>query len=178
MNVAKLTEEQIKAAFRTDVLERAEGSVGQFHDCTVKGGDIFGKITGNHGSYSAALYTSKSPLTFSCTCKYGAEGCKHTAALGLTFLYSPWLFKCSEKIDRKQLSSIEDIHFYTSVTPLKQIIDELRTSGVGLAKLSELTKLSSQQISAALRSSENGLSNPTSDLLKFASLYVLDHQSK
>ncbi|MDR2401784.1 MAG: hypothetical protein LBD73_09070 [Deferribacteraceae bacterium] len=178
MNVAKLTEEQIKAAFRAEVLERAEGSIGQFQDCTVKGGDLFGKITGNHGSYSVSLYTSKTPLSFSCTCRSGSEGCKHAAALGLTFIYSPWLFTCAEKIDRAELTSVEDIHFYISVTPLKQIIDELRSAGIGLAKLSELTKLSSQQISAAVRSSEKGLAGSSGDLLKLASLYVLEHQAR
>jgi uncharacterized Zn finger protein len=174
MNIAKLTEEQIKAAFRAEVLERAEGSIGQFHDCVVKGGDLFGKISGNHGSYNVAIYTSQNPLEFSCTCRQGAEGCKHSAALGLTFIYSPWCFSCSEKIDRKELVSIEDILFYISVTPLKQIIDELRAAGVGSAKLAELTKLSSQQISAAVRSSENGQPASTSALLKLASLYILE----
>jgi hypothetical protein len=177
MNVAKLTEEQIKAAFSADVLERAEGSIGQFRDCSVKGGDLFGKITGNHGSYSVALYTSKTPPGFSCTCRHGAEGCKHSAALGLTFIYSPWLFVCDEKIDRKELISLEDIRFYISVTPLRRILDELKTMGVSLAKLSELTNIPSQQISAAVRSSESGTPNAITDLLKLASLYLLERSA-
>ena len=176
MNVAKLTEEQLRTAFPLDTLSRGEGSVGQFYDCVVKNGDLHGKIKGNHGIYNVTLYTSKTPFTGECNCK-NAIKCKHSAALGLSYLYTPWVFKCEDKIDRTDLKTIDDIQYYVAMTPLKQFVDELITRNITVTKLAEITRIPLQQISTAIHDSENGTQNTFADLLKLASLYLLDNDA-
>ena len=173
MNVAKLTEEQLRAAFPFEVFSRGEGSVGQFYDCTVKNGNLYGKIRGNHGVYNAVLYTSETPLRGECNCK-NATQCKHTVALGLSYLCTPWIFKNEDKIDRSNLKSIDDIQFYVATTPLRQLIDELKDRKISLSKLAEISRISLQQISAALKDSENNTPHTLSDVLKLACLYLLE----
>ncbi len=176
MNVAKLTEEQLRTAFSPDVLLRAEGSVGQFSDCTVKNGDLHGKIKGNHGVYNVTLYTSKTPPTGECNCKNGSahEPCKHAAALGLSYIYTPWIFKSEDRIDRSGFKTIDDIQFYVAITPLRQFVDELRSRDISLSKLAEISRIPLQQISTAVKDSESGTPHTLTDILKLASLYLLD----
>ncbi|MDR0453751.1 MAG: hypothetical protein LBH05_02945 [Deferribacteraceae bacterium] len=173
MNVAKLTEDQLRTTFPFEALSRGEGSVGQFYDCIVKNGDLYGKIKGNHGVYNAVLYTSRTPLTGECNCKT-TDLCKHTAALGLSYLYTPWVFKCEDNIDRANLKNIDDIQFYVAMTPLRQFVNELKEQKIALSKLAEITRIPLQQISAAIRDSENGTPHTLTDILKLAILYLLD----
>ena len=178
MNVAKLTEEQLKTAFSHEMLLRGEGSVGQFYDCTVKNGDLHGNIKGNHGVYNVTLYTSGAPVKGECNCKSAAyEPCKHAAALGLSYIYTPWVFKSEDKIDRSNLKSIDDIQFYVAITPLRQFVDELKAKNISLSKLAEISRIPLQQISTAVRDSENGTPHTLTDVLKLASLYLLDNSS-
>jgi len=176
MNVAKLTEEQLRTAFSLEALSRGEGSVGQFYDCVVKNGDLHGKIRGNHGIYNVNLHTSKTPLMGECNCKNMSQ-CKHAAALGLSYLYTPWVFKCEDKIDRANFKNIDDIQFYVAITPLRQILDELRQRNITVSKLAEITRIPLQQISSAVRDSENGTQNTLVYILKLASLYLLDNDA-
>ena len=176
MNVAKLTEEQLRTAFPFEILSRGEGSVGQFYDCTVKDGDLHGKIKGNHGVYNAILYTSNPQLKGECNCK-SAMPCKHVAALALSYLYTPWIFKSEDYIDRASLKSIDDIQFYVAVTPLRQIADELKERNISLSKLAEISRIPLQQISAAVKNSENGIPHTLTDILKLAALYLLENNA-
>jgi hypothetical protein len=175
MNVPKLTEEQLKAVFSPDVMQRAEGVVGQFHDCIVKDGDLHAKIKGNHGVYSIVLHTSKSPLQVEGTDTNTDGGStKHMAALGLSYIYTPWIFKCEDDIDRTELTTVDDIQFYTAITPLRQLVDEMKTHKIPLTKLAEITRIPLQHISQIVRDSENGISHGRTEALKLSCLYLLD----
>ena len=175
MNVPKLTEEQLKAVFAPDVMQRAEGVVGQFYDCIVKDGDLHAKIKGNHGFYQVTLRTSQSPLQADCTEKSSEQGsCKHMAALGLSYIYTPWVFKCEDCIDRNEFTSVDDIKFYVAITPLRQLLDELKSRQIPLSKLSEITRIPMQQISQVVRDSENGTTHTLTEALKLSCLYLLD----
>jgi uncharacterized Zn finger protein len=176
MKVAKLTEEQLRQDFAPEAVERAEGSVGQFFDCLVKNGDLHGKIRGNHGSYEVSLHTSKDTLSGQCECKASETGlCKHTAALGLSYIYTPWIFKSADKIDRKKLQSMEEIQFYIAITPLKSLLDELKEKrGVGLARFAELTKMPMQHLMQVIKNNEAGIPNSYTEMVKLSSMYLMD----
>ena len=173
MNVAKITEDQLRTAFPFEVLSRGEGSVGQFYDCKVKNGDLYGKIKGNHGVYGVTLCTSDPSLNGECNCKKN-KPCKHTAALGLSYLYTPWIFKSEDKIDRATLKGVDDIHFYVAITPLQQIADELKESGISVSKLAEITRIPLKQINEVIKKSESNMPHALTNALKLACLYLLD----
>jgi hypothetical protein len=175
MNVAKLTEDQLKAAFSADDLLRAEGSVGQFVNCTIKDGDLHGKIRGNHGVYDVTLKTSLSPIPAPVDKDEKHGSAKHAAALGLTYIYTPWVFKCEDCIDRKELASFDDISFYTAITPLRQLTNELKDINISLSKLAEITRIPLQQISAVIKDSDNGVPHALTEPLKMACLYLLEN---
>lgn len=179
MNVPRLTEEQLKTAFSPEDLQRAEGVVGQFYDCIVKNGDLNAKIKGNHGIYNVTLKTSQTPLQVECADKNTLTGsCKHLAALGLTYIYTPWVFKCEDNIDRAELSSVDDIQFYVSVTPLRQLVDELKAKGIPMSRLAEITRTTVHMISQVIRHSENGTPHILTDPLKFTCMYLLEKAGK
>ncbi len=178
MDVAKLSEDQLRAVFSPRVMERAEGSMGQFYDCIVKNGDLHATIRGNHGYYQVTLHTSKDPLTSECNCKSAAEGpCKHGAALGLSYIYTPWIFKCEDRIDRNKLQTVDDIHFYVSLTPLRQLLDELKAAGVSMTRFAELAGVTPQQISTVVKATESGAQHVMGEMLKMSCLYLLDHKA-
>ncbi len=178
MKVAKLTDEQLRAVFSSDIMERAEGSIGQFYECTVKDGNLHGTIRGNHGYYKASLITSKEPLQAICNCNASVDGpCKHTAALGLSYIYTPWIFKCEDDIDRKKLETIDDIHFYVSITPLRKLLEELKRSGIGVTKLADLVNITPQQVAMVVKVTDNGAQHMMGELLKMACIYLLDHKA-
>jgi hypothetical protein len=178
MNVAKLTEDQLRDSFSPEAAARAEGSMGQFYDCVVKNGDLHGKIRGNHGFYEVSLFTSKTPLSGQCGCKASSTGlCKHTAALGLSYIYTPWIFTSADKIDRRKLLSVDDIQFYISITPLKSLFDELRAKGISLTRFSELAKVPMQHISQVIKNSEAGIPHSLTEMMKLSCMYILDKES-
>jgi hypothetical protein len=175
MNIAKLTEEQLRATFPPDVLMRAEGSVGQFYNCTVRNGDLYGQIKGNHGTYDVTLRISQSPIPFENKKdeKYGSP--KHAAALGLTYIYTPWVFKSEDQIDRNNLKTFDDIQFYVAITPLRQLVNELKTVNISLGKLAELTRIPLNQISTVIKDSDNDIPHALTEPLKLACLYLLEN---
>lgn len=174
MKVPTLTEEQLKTSCSPEVLERAEGVVGQFSECSVQSGDLHGKIKGNHGVYDVALYTSGSYLKGSCNCEASVDGlCKHSAALGISYIYTPWIFSTTDKLNREKLKTVEDVQFYIAVTPLKALLDELRETGISTAALSEITRVPMQAIAQAVKTSES-VPSQMAELLKMASLYLLE----
>jgi hypothetical protein len=178
MNVAKLNEDQLRAVFAPREMDRAEGSIGQFYDCTVKNGDLHATIRGNHGYYQVTLYTSKNPIKSECNCKASADGpCKHGAALGLSYIYTPWVFRCEDHIDRNKLETVEDIHFYVSITPLRQLLDELKAAGFSVTRFSELVGVTPQQVAAVVKATEGGAQHMMGGMMKMACLYLLEHKA-
>jgi uncharacterized Zn finger protein len=134
-----------------------------------------GKIRGNHGIYDVELRIDTDPLTFNCQCSASKEMfCKHAAALGLTYIYTPWVFETSSKIERTNISNIEELHFYLRTTKLKTLLEELKKSNFTVAALSEITGISVQQISAIVKDDLNGKYHTLTAPLKFACLYLLE----
>lgn len=175
MQLIKLTEEQLRNISTGINLQRAENYVGKFFDCRLEGGLLKGKIKGNHGIYDVELRIDSDPLSFVCQCKTSKEMfCKHAAALGLTYIYTPWAFETDNKIERKSISSVEELQFFLRTTKMKTLLDELRKCCVGLAKLSELTGIPVQQISAITKDDLNGKYHTLTDPLKLSCLYLLD----
>ncbi|BAI80684.1 conserved hypothetical protein [Deferribacter desulfuricans SSM1] len=175
MKLLKLTEDQLRNICSPINLQRAENYVGKFFDCKIQDNTIYGKIKGNHGIYNVSLKIDSDPLEYSCECKTSKEMfCKHAAALGLTYIYTPWVFETDEKLERDQIKTLDELSFYLKTTKLKHLIDELRTKGVGIAKLAEITGISLQQIAAILKDDENDKYHVLTDPLKLACLYIIE----
>ncbi|MGA1847321.1 SWIM zinc finger family protein [Deferribacter abyssi] len=175
MKLLKLTEDQLRNICTPINLQRAENYVGKFFDCKIQDNIIVGKIKGNHGVYNVSLKIDSDPLEYSCECKTSKEMfCKHAAALGLTYIYTPWVFETDEKIERDSIKTLDELSFYLKTTKLKTLIDELRKKGVGVAKLSDLIGVSLQQIAAILKDEEKDKYHVLTDSIKLACLYILE----
>ncbi|WP_022850037.1 SWIM zinc finger family protein [Limisalsivibrio acetivorans] len=176
MQLPKLSEEQLKNISTPINLQRAENYVGKFVDCSIEGNVLKGTIKGNHGSYTSELVIDTDPIEFKCDCENAKEVfCKHAAALGLTYIYTPWVF-ASEKIERSKINSFEDIKFYIKTTTLKELIEELRGKSIGSAQIAELNGISLQQLSAIVKDDLSGKHHTLTDPLKLACLYLLEKQ--
>ncbi|GAB7140921.1 hypothetical protein RsTz2092_08770 [Deferribacterales bacterium RsTz2092] len=176
MNVPKLNEQQLKTLFSIDDVLRAESMVGQCYDCTVSGGDLSAKIRGNHGVYSIKLKTLQEPMAYEGIGEDGeAVSGKYFAALGLTYIYTPWKFKVEGAgLDRSTISSADDIQLYIALTPLRQLLDELKTKNVPLAAFADMVHVPLQQIHQAMNDGDHDVPHTLLGPLKFACLYMLE----
>lgn len=175
MQLLKLTEEQLRNISTSINIQRAENYVGKFFDCKMEDNILKGKIRGNHGIYEVELRIDTDPLTFTCQCNASKEMfCKHAAALGLTYIYTPWVFETSSRIERDKISNIEELKFYLRTTKLKDLLEELRKSNFKVAALSDITGISVQQISAIVKDDLNGKYHTLTAPLKLTCLYLLE----
>ncbi len=165
MQLKKLTEEQLKNISSSINLQRAENYVGKFHNCSIDNSCIKGTIKGNHGDYTVSMDIDTDPIQFKCDCEKGQEVfCKHAAALGLTYIYTPWVFASNQKMDRNALRTTDDIQFYVKTTKLKQLLDDLKAAGVSVSQLAELTGIAMKQISCLVKDDTDGKNHSLTDL--------------
>lgn len=175
MQLIKLTEEQLKNICSGINLQRAENYVGKFQNCSIDGAIVKGTIKGNHGDYEVTLDLSTDPIGYKCCCENSKEHfCKHAAALGLTYIYTPWVFASKVKMDRKKLQTTNEIQFFVKTTPLKDLLDELKKADVSLSTLAELTGISVQQISVMVKEDSMGRHHALTDPLKMSCLFLLE----
>jgi uncharacterized Zn finger protein len=177
MQMPKLSEEQLRNISTPLNLQRAENYVGKFIDCSVEGSLLKGTIKGNHGAYITTLQIDSDPIKFSCECSNSKEVfCKHAAALGLTYIYTPWVFASSRKLDRKSITTFDDIKFYIKTTTLKSLLDDVRGKNISSSQVAELAGVSIQQLSSIVKEDLNGKNHVLTDPLKIACLYLLCSQ--
>ncbi len=175
MQLLKLTEEQLKNISSSICLQRAENYVGKFQNCSVDGSVLKGTIRGNHGDYHVKLEFDKDPILYGCGCENSKDHfCKHCAALGLTYIYTPWVFASDRKVDRKSMKSMEDMKYYIKVTPLKDLLDDLKNIDISISALAELTGITMQQISVMVKEDTTGKHHALTDPLKMSCLYLLE----
>lgn len=179
MQLLKLTEDQLKNICTTLNMQRAENYVGKFHDCVIDGNFLRGAIKGNHGSYNVSLQISSDPLEYSCECETSKSMfCKHSAALGLTYIYTPWLFTTDEKIDRGNITTNKELQYYLRTTTLKDLIDEMRSCCLGAVNFAELSGISAQQLSTIIKDEQKGKYHVLTDPLKMSCLYLIEKNMK
>ena len=179
MQLLKLTEDQLKNICTPLNMQRAENYVGKFYDCKIEGPYLTGVIKGNHGDYEVKLKIDTDPLEYSCGCNTSKEMfCKHSAALGLTYIYTPWLFKTTQKINRESVKTDEELQFYIKTTTLKELINELKDSCIGPNKLAEIVGISSQQLLNIIKDEEKGKYHLLTDPLKLSCLYLIEKKSQ
>lgn len=175
MQLVKLTEEQLKNISSGLCLQRAENYVGKFHNCSVDGPVLKGTIKGNHGDYHVKLNIGADPIVYECGCDKAKESfCKHAAALGLTYIYTPWIFSSGHKIDRKAVKTPSEIQFYIKTTPLKDLLDDLKSVDISISTLAELTGVSMHQVSVMVKEDMTGVHHALTDPLKMSCLYLLE----
>lgn len=174
MLLPKLNEDQLKEVSTPLNLQRAENYVGKFTNCSLDGSLLKGTIKGNHGAYQTVLKIDSDPISFSCDCSNSKEVfCKHAAALGLTYIYTPWVFANGKTIDRKNLDSFDDIKFYIKTTKLKLLLDDVRNKNYTSSQVAELAGISLQQFLAIVKEDMNEKSHLLTDPLKIICMYLL-----
>jgi uncharacterized Zn finger protein len=175
MQLPKLSEENLKQVSDSLVLQRAENYVGKFIDCTLENSRLKGTIKGNHGAYTTTLALDSEPMIFSCDCNNSKEEfCKHAAALAMTYIYTPWVFATSKKLERKQIKTFDDIKFYIKTTTLKSLLDEVRAKNISSSQVANLVGISIQQLSSIVKEDQNGKNHVLTDPLKITCLYLLN----
>lgn len=175
MQLVKLTEEQLKNISSGLCLQRAENYVGKFQHCSIDGDVLKGTIRGNHGDYHVKIDVGTDPIAYECGCVNAKDVfCKHAAALGLTYIYTPWVFSSDRKLDRKTVKSAAEIKFYIKTTPLKDLLDELKKIDISISALAELTGVTMQQISVMVKEDMTGIHHSLTDPLKMSCLYLLE----
>jgi len=175
MQLLKLTEEQLKNISSGITLQRAENYVGKFYECEIEGNRLRGKIKGNHGVYNVELIIDSDPLNFTCDCSSSKEMfCKHAAALGLTYIYTPWVFTTEEEFDRNKISTTGELQFYLKSVKLKDLVDELKRCCIGVSSLADLTGISLQQLSMIIKDDQNGKNHTLTLPLKLSCLYLIE----
>jgi len=178
MQLIKLSEEQLKNISSSINLQRAENYVGKFKNCSINNSSIKGTIRGNHGDYEVSLKIDSDPIEFNCECgKDDKTFCKHAAALGLTYIYTPWVFVSGQKMDRKSVRTIDEIKLYIKTTPLITLLDELKSIDVSISKLADLSGISMKQISTMVKEDANGKHHALTDPLKMSCMFLLEKYS-
>jgi hypothetical protein len=175
MQLIKLTEDQLKNICTSLNMQRAENYVGKFHNCRIEGNYLKGTVKGNHGDYEVTLKIDSDPLGYTCACETSKSMfCKHAAALGLTYIYTPWLFSMDEEIDREKIKTNEELKFYIKTTKLKDLVEELKDCCMGASKLAELAGISIHQLSTIIKDEQKGKYHALTDPLKLTCLYLID----
>lgn len=175
MQLPKLSEDHLRQVSDSLVLQRAENYVGKFVDCSLDENLLKGTIKGNHGAYTTTLALECNPLNFSCDCNNSKEDfCKHAAALGMTYIYTPWVFATKKKLERKNISTFDDIKFYIKTTTLKSLLDEVRAKNISSSQVADLAGISIQQLSSIVKEDQSGKTHVLTDPLKLTCLYLLN----
>ena len=179
MKLVKLSAEDLNEAATEETLQRAESYVGNFYDCNIHDNVISGKIRGNHGEYNVSLIIDGGKVkSHNCICERAkTECCKHAAALGLTYVYTPWLFN-GKRIKKSDIHNLDSLEYYLSTTSLKELFTETKDNGITLADLSSVTKISVQQLSTIIKDEQSGKLHQLTEPIKLGCLYLLDKKLK
>lgn len=180
MRLVKLSIEDLNGVASEITLQRAESYVGNFYDCSINDETLSGKIRGNHGEYNVSLTLDANGKVIShkCLCdRSKIECCKHATALGLTYIYTPWLFN-GKRIDRSMIKSMDDLQYYLSTTPLKEVFSGLKDLGIPLSDLANLLKISTSQLSSIVKDDQAGKVHTLTEPIKLGCLYLLDKNFK
>lgn len=180
MQLIKLSEEDLNKTCSQILLQKAESYVGNFFDCNLTDETLVGKIRGNHGEYSVELTVGEGGniISHKCACENSKEAiCKHSAALGLTYIYTPWLFN-GRRMKRSNISNIDELKYYISTTPLREMFIELRGKGINLSDMADLLKVSAVQLSSVIKEDQLGKTHQLTEPIKLACAYLLDKTFK
>jgi uncharacterized Zn finger protein len=175
MQIVRLAEEQIKNICSPINLQRAENYISRFYDCEMDRTTIRGRVRGNHGVYDVELTLDSDPLKYKCGCETSKTMfCKHAAALGLTYIYTPWVFAPDIQIKKDEIKTVEDLDLYLRKIKLKSLIEDLREKDINISILSELTGISLQQISSVIKDDQIGKYHILTNPLKLSCLYIME----
>lgn len=175
MQLFKLTEDQLRNSATSLIIQRAENYIGKFTNCKIEGPILKGKIKGNHGIYDVELKIDSDPIQYKCQCETSKTSfCKHAAALGLTYIYTPWVFELDHAPDRSKISTFDELQYYVKTVKLKDLIDELRSCCVTIAQLSDLFGISAQQLLSLIKDDQTGKHHILTDPIKLSCMYLLE----
>ncbi|ADR18916.1 SWIM zinc finger family protein [Calditerrivibrio nitroreducens] len=175
MQLFKLSEDQLRNSATTLIIQRAENYIGKFNNCKIEGPVLKGTIKGNHGIYNVELKIDTDPIQYKCDCDTAKTSfCKHAAALGLTYIYTPWVFELDHIPDRTKISSFEELQYYVKTVKLKDLLEDLRGCCITVAQLSELLGISAQQLLAIVKDDQSNKHHILTDPIKLSCMYLLE----
>ena len=176
------SEAQLRAKVSQKTYQRAQEYVMQFTHQTIQGNEISGKVEGNYGTYTTFLHVSDKGdfLEGRCSCRAADQDfCKHSAALGLTYLATPESFVQKEKagkagkVAREEIKSLDDVAAYLKRVTLDELVKELKARGTSQKSLLEILKMNPNLFSSAKRCEQRGRYYNFLNALKLACLYLL-----
>lgn len=176
MQLIKLTEDKLKEVSTQINIQKSESYVGNFFDCNLNNNILSGKIRGNHGEYKVEITVNDSGAIeqHKCMCEVSKnEFCKHSIALCLTYIYTPWVFS-GKKMNRQNIKTIEDVKYFISTTTLRELFLELKDLGYSLSDIADLLKISTVQLSSVIRDDQYGKNHLLTDAIKLSCLYLLE----
>lgn len=150
--------------------------MGQFFALERIGDRITGKVVGNHGTYTVAIWADGNLVSSACGCYIGKHGyCHHCEALAHTFLHDPAAFVEVVPRDKTDLSALSDLPDYIKSTTLEKLLAELKAKGITQKAFAESIGMNPRHL-GAVKSSElrNHYFNELG-AIKLACLWVLDH---
>lgn len=158
---------------------KAKPYVNAFFAARRRGTNLTAKVVGNHGTYTVSIQVEDEDLTSACSCYIGKYGnCHHCAALAITFLNDPTLFKVVKQTQVKQVRTLDDVRTHLQSMTLDALLKELKAQGMTQKAFAESIGMNTRHLSA-IKSSE--LRNRYFNELgatKLACVWVLEHLGK
>ena len=172
-NIA-FSELQLRSRVDAKTYQRAQEYVGHFTHRTIDENEISGKVKGNYGTY-ITFHRVSEWLEGRCSCQAADEMfCKHSVALGLTYLEAPESFKKKKKVGRKEITGLDDISRYLSSVTLDDLVKELKGKGITQKRIIEILNMNPGLFSSAKRCEQRGRYYNFLGALKLSCLYLLD----
>jgi uncharacterized Zn finger protein len=173
-NIA-FSELQLRSRVDAKTYQRAQEYIGHFTHRTIDENEISGKVKGNYGTYTTFLRVSDRYLEGRCSCQAADEMfCKHSVALGLTYLEAPENFKKKKKVGRKEITGLDDISHYLSSVTLDDLVKELKEKGITQKRTIEILNMNPGLFGSAKRCEQRGRYYNFLGALKLSCLYLLD----
>ncbi len=176
MQLIKLTADNLHDMCSPRSIQRADAYVGSFYACNqIDEKTIVGKIRGNHGEYEVSLTMQNDNIEqYGCGCEAAkTEICKHVAALGFTYVDSPWLFS-GKRLTRSEINSLDDLKYYIATTPLKDLLVDLKAKNINISEVAGLLNVSPSQLSSIVKEDSVGRSHQLTEPIKIACLFLLE----
>ena len=155
---------------------KAARYVGQFFDAHYTADKVWGKVEGNHGTYTVSILIEDGQITSACSCYIGKHGgCHHVNALAITFLKDPGVFEKVETKQREDVRGLDDLKAYLDGITLEDLLKQLKSRGITAKSAAESMGMSPQKLGAIKSSELRNRHFSELGATKLACLWILEH---
>lgn len=170
----RLATSELHELFDSETWDRARGYVGAFSSTQASPREIRGEVTGHHGTYTTFLRRVGDSLECACSCLAASEmNCKHSAALGLTYLRDSRSFQAMAARDRIEIRALKDVHKFLERTTLEDLVEEIRDRGITQKQVVQILGINAGLFGSAKRLEKRGRRYGFLNACKLACAYLL-----